>query len=183
MIFLLNLGSNGGCYKKVKLRNSIHAPIRLCNQFKAYNVFFLLREENIQEVTPAVTKNVFSILTNNDRVLPDKLSIPKNNFDILFNFIIDYFKEINISWPKTLKFSTAHFAKTLQSMLWHITCDHEYFTERSTIIPARFGKFKNLNKYAAQKHSKPLLRSSELKKFTEKICLLNTALVFEIIIH
>ena len=54
--------------KKSKLQTSLHAPIRLCNQFKAYNVFFLPREENIQEVTPVVTKNAFSILMNNDRV-------------------------------------------------------------------------------------------------------------------
>ena len=152
------------------MQTSLHAPIRLCTQFKAYNVFFLLREENIQEVTPVVTKNAFSILMNNDRVLPDKLSEPKNNFDISFDSIIDYFKEINVSWPKTLKLSTAqHFAKTLQSMLWQITCHHEYFAERSATIPARFAKFKNLNNYAAQKHSKTLLRSSELKKFTEKM--------------
>ena len=107
---------------------------------------------------------------NSDRVLPDKLSEPKNNSDILFNFIIDYFKEINISWPKTLKLSTTqHFAKTLQSMLWHVTCHHEYFAETSATIPAHFAKFKNLNDYAAQKHSKPLLCSPELKKFTEKM--------------
>ena len=48
--------------KRSKLQTSLHAPIRLCTQFKAYNVFFLLREENIQEVTPVVTKNAFSIL-------------------------------------------------------------------------------------------------------------------------
>ena len=107
---------------------------------------------------------------NNDRVLPDKLSKPKNNFDNLFNSIIDYFKEINISWPKTSKLSTTqHFAKTLQSMLWYITCHHEYFAERSANIPAHFTKFKNLNNYAVQKHSKPLLCSSELQKFTEKM--------------
>ena len=135
--------------KRSKLQTSLHARIRLYTQFKAYNVFFLLREENIQEVTPVVTKNAFSILMNNDRVLPDKLSEPKNNFDILFNSIIDYFKEINVSWTKTLKLSTAqHFAKTLQSMLWHITCHHEYFAERSATIPACFAKFKNLNNYA-----------------------------------
>ena len=54
-------------------------------------------------------------------------------------------------------------------MLWHITCHHEYFAERSATIPARFAKLKNLNNYAAQKHSKSLLRSSEFKKFTEKM--------------
>ena len=121
--------------KKSKLQTSLHAL----------------------KVTPVVTKNVFSILVNNDRVSLDKLSKPKNNLDILFNSIIDYFKEINVSWPKTVKLSTAqHFKKTLQSMLWHTT------------IPAHFAKFKNLNNYAAQKHSKPLLQPSELKKFTEK---------------
>ena len=68
----------------------------------------LLCEENIQEVT----KNAFSILMNNDRALPDKLRKPKKFFDILFNYIIDCFKEINISWPKTFKLSTAkYFAK------------------------------------------------------------------------
>ena len=117
---------------------------------KHTSFFFLLHEENIQEVTSVVTKNAFSILMNNDRVLPDKLSKPKNNFDILFNSIIDYFKEINVSWPKTLKLSTTqHFAKTLQSMLWNITCHHEYFAERSATIPAHLAKFKNLNNYAA----------------------------------
>ena len=88
--------------KKSKLHTSLHEPIRFCDQFKAYNVFFHLREEIIQEVTPVVTKNAFSILMNNKRVLPDKLSKPKNNFDISFNSMIDYFKELNISWPKTL---------------------------------------------------------------------------------
>ena len=49
---------------------------------------------------------------NNDRALPDKLRKPKKIFDILFNYIIDCFKEINISWPKTFKLSTAkYFAK------------------------------------------------------------------------
>ena len=51
-------------------------------------------------------------------------------------------------------------------MLWHITCHHEYFAERSTTIPACFEKFKNLNNHTAQK---PLLCCSELKKFTEKM--------------
>ena len=46
--------------KKSKLQTSLHATIRLCNQFKAY-IFFLLCEENIQDVT----KNSFSILMNN----------------------------------------------------------------------------------------------------------------------
>ena len=156
-----------GLIKKSKLQTSLRASIRFYNQLEVYYIFFLLREENIQKVTAVVTKNVFSILI---MIQPDKRSEPKNNFDILFNSIIVYFKEINVSWPKTLKLSTAqHFAKTLHSMLWQITCHHEYFAERSATIPARFAKFKNLNNYAAQKHSKTLLRSSELKKFTAKM--------------
>ena len=65
-------------------------------------------------------------------------------------------------------------------MVWHITCHHEYFAEKSTTIPACFAELKNLNNYAAEKHPKPLLCSSEFKKFTEKT---SAALVFEIIIH
>ena len=104
-----------GLIKKSKLQTSLRASIRFYNQSEVYYIFFLLREENIQKVTAVVTKNVFSILI---MIQPDKRSEPKNNFDILFNSIIVYFKEINVSWPKTLKLSTAqHFAKTLHSML------------------------------------------------------------------
>ena len=130
----------------------LHARIRLCDQFKAYNVLSFYVKNFFQEVTPVVNKNAFSILMNNDRVLPDKLREPKNNVDILFNSIIDYFKEINVSRPKISKLSTArHFAKTFQSMLWNTTCHHEYFAERSATIPACFAKLKNLKNYAAQK--------------------------------
>ena len=45
--------------------------------FKHTTFFFPLREENIPEVTPIVTKSAFSILMSNDRVLPGKLSEPK----------------------------------------------------------------------------------------------------------
>ena len=65
--------------------------------------------------------------------------------------------------------TATRFTKSPHSMLWHITCHHKYFVERSASIPARFAKFKDLNNYATQKHSKPLLNSGELKKYTEQM--------------
>ena len=62
----------------------LHARIRLCDQLKAYNVLSFYVKNFFQEVTPVVNKNAFSILMNNDRVLPDKLREPKNNVDILY---------------------------------------------------------------------------------------------------
>lgn len=117
-----------------------------------------------------VLKNAFSVLMSNEQLLPEAILSPKNNFDRLYNSLIDLMKENKLGWSRSLLTSTGcKFTKCLTSALWHVTCHHQFFKDRSAAIPDIFAKFSNMNDYAKKKKSKPRLQSSSLKTYIEEL--------------
>ena len=139
---------------------NVAAPVRICQQFNAFNVTYIVKKKDTRPSIP----NAFDKIMNTASQLSvqEKIS-ERNNYEKLRNELVSYLNEKSLGWSKSIVETTGKtFVECLTSLLWHITCHHEYFREKSLDIPLIFQKYKNFDNYAAKHKSKPQLSSEKL---------------------
>ena len=130
----------------------LETPVNLCQQFNAYNITYILRRSNSDNV-PTTQSNAFHLLMNNANMIAAFPSIVKNakkSSDILTNSLISYVERNALGWPKSI----VQFVACLSKLIWHITCHFDHFENRAAKIPLIFHQYRDLNDYNAKKRVK-----------------------------
>ena len=157
-----------------KMEVRLETPVAVCSQFTAFMVEFTVQAKEttaLPDSVPAGQRSLTSVLMSNTnkRGRPAKKSV-NNNFDKLYNHLIDYLEENNISWSTSVISTTGKkFVSSLASLLWHITCHHNRFRERSASLPDFVEKFADYNDFAQKHQSKPKLEANKLRKYIDDI--------------
>ena len=134
---------------------NLTTPVHICRQFNAFNVTYVIRKErkNTKENTANAFDRMMSMASK--KFAPDKVQV-NNNFDKLMNELISYLNINRLGWSKSIVDTTGiSFIKCLTSALWHTTCHHDSFKERSIDIPLIFQKYQNYDDYVSKRKSKP----------------------------
>ena len=145
---------------KFKMDANVSAPLRICKQFDAFNVTYIIKTN---ETRPSIPNAFDEIMRNASQLsVPEKTS-EKNNFDKLRNELVSYMDENSIGWSKSIVETTGkRFVDNLASILWHITCHHDYFRKRFLDIPLVFNRYQNYDNYIEKRKPKPQLSSEKL---------------------
>lgn len=156
-----------------KMEVNVDTPIAICNQFSAYIVeFFVENQEVVHVPAPANQRSATSVLMGAamTRGRPPR-KMETNNFDKLYNDILQYLEEKNISWSSSVVSTTGKkFLKSLTDLLWHITCHHDKFSERAAPLPSFVvEKFANYNCFTDKHQPKPKLEATKLRKYISDI--------------
>ena len=97
--------------------------------------------------------------------VPEIITDPKNAKDILRNDIIDFLKQHNLGWKKTVADSIGkNFVKLLADVLWHVTSHFEHFENRGSKISECFDTFRDRDNFKYKKKVKPALSSEYMTK-------------------
>ena len=149
----------------------MNAPVSLCPQFEANIVKFFLgtAPQNPDNQAANKERSAFMVLMSRELIRPDLIQNPKNNFDRMYNKLLELLREQKLGWQRSMLPTAQRFVKCLVSLLWHITCHHTFFKERAASIPEIFGKFSDMNDYAKKKKAKPQLQSKSLNESIEEL--------------
>jgi len=154
----------------------LETPVNLCQQFNAYNITYILRRSNSDNVL-TTQNNAFHLLMNNANMIaafPSKVKNAKKSSDILTNSLISYVEKNGLGWPKSIV-QFAQFVACLSKLMWHITCHFDHFENRAAKIPLIFHQYRDLNDYNAKKESKPSLCKTKLSTYVETLIMIFSA--------
>ena len=121
----------------------------LCQQFRCNAVVFNLPAQSRPDSTASQSVNAFAVLMKNSTVLHSVSKIKTTTAkDKLYNDIIDLLYSFGVQFASSNVHSFGKlFVRNLCDLLWHITCNHDYFSARGSPIPEIFQPFKDLNDY------------------------------------
>ena len=95
--------------------------------------------------------------------LVSKINSPKTAKDHLLHDVAILLEQLNVRFQKySVDTLVKTFVINLTYLLWHRTCHHGYYQERSAPIPQIFKAFKDRNDFKKKKNAKPKLSSEDL---------------------
>jgi hypothetical protein len=128
-------------------------------------------ERREQVPAPINHRSAMSVLIEKARTRgrPEKKT-ETNKFDKMYNNVLQYLEEENVSWSSaTISTTGKKFVTSLVNVLWHITCHHDRFSERGALLPSFVERFACYNYYIQKHQSKPQLEEKNLRKFISDI--------------